>query len=152
MHKVSYQIFCLFLFKKKINIGTSHITLISINVRSHFSHSVFPPPAHTEYCTFIAPAQKLIACSYQQAQYLYLEYRFIPTNSTNTLTLSTSGDFSVDAFPHGVVTSPGYPEWEELANYQRSLVTLNPYKAIRLYVTDMDIEDPVLDSSEMYKC
>lgn len=55
--------------------------------------------------------------------------------------MAESTDINIDANPYGVITSKGYPTWEEYASYTRKLVSLNPYKAIRVYVTDMDIED-----------
>ncbi len=50
-------------------------------------------------------------------------------------------DIDVDINPYGIITSRNYPQWEPDVECERRLVSRNPNKAIKFYVTDIDIED-----------
>ena len=77
-----------------------------------------------------------------EAQYLYGEYRYIPTKAENTVIMNGNMPIvNVDKYPTGIITSKNYPVWEEFSNYTLNLVSENPEKAIRLYVTDMFMEE-----------
>ena len=50
-------------------------------------------------------------------------------------------EIDVDKYPNGIITSENYPAWEEQTNYTVNLVSSNPNKFIKFYLTDMFIED-----------
>lgn len=93
-------------------------------------------------CQYEVLKYKLNCTKGVYAQYLYGEYRFIPTKAENTFIMD--GDtlnVDVDKYPSGIIKSKNYPVWEELSNYAMKLVSQDPNKAIKFYVTDMFIEE-----------
>lgn len=55
---------------------------------------------------------------------------------------SDSSTIDADNNPFGLVLSQNYPTWEANSNHARVIRSQNPNKAIRFYITDIDIEDP----------
>ena len=96
-------------------------------------------------CVFEPPpaSAQLAACGNRKAEYIYGEYRFIPIDSTDVIELDSNFVINADVIPYGVITSSNYPGWKENSNFQTTIKTNNPYKAVRIYFTDIDIEDPI---------
>ena len=83
------------------------------------------------------------------ASYIYAEYRFIPIKSEDSITLDSNG-FSIDLadIPSGVIKSEGYATWKEKVQATGKFLSEDPSKAIRFYITDMDIEDADFSTNE----
>lgn len=118
----------------------------SLNCEAHTpSHCNVPADIHCNLqktCTFAPPTdQKLSACSYSEALYIYGEYRFIPIDSTNKYSIGDSNNIDLDNNPYGLITSENYPNWQKEVIHHRSLVSRNPNKGIKFYLTDIDIKD-----------
>ena len=54
--------------------------------------------------------------------------------------MSDNSNIDADNNQYGVLTSRNYPQWEEYADFTKKIVSRNPGKVIRFYITDIDIE------------
>lgn len=100
-----------------------------------------------ETCVFEAPRYKLLtSCSNQLAQYIYTEYRFIPIDSTVRFVMCddvSHATINADNYQYGIIKSRSYPTWEENMDMKKEIVSQNPNKAIKFYLTDIDITDEI---------
>ena len=99
-------------------------------------------------CTLKAPNELVAACGNQQSQYLYGIYRFLPIASSTKYSQCDLTDIDVDNNPFGVITSRNYPKWEPNVDCVRRLITRNPSKTIKFYITDIDIEDEQMSTQK----
>ena len=65
----------------------------------------------------------------------------MPKESTNTFSIREELAISLDQSPFGILTSDGYPKYEEGVTDETRLVTLDLTKSIRVIVTDLLIGD-----------
>ena len=76
------------------------------------------------------------------ANYIGIEYRFIPLISTKNYTICDSTQITLtNTTSYGIITNPNYPQWESNKNCNRKLVA--PMGRIfKVYLNDFALEQP----------
>ncbi len=108
------------------------------------SHCTVPAPILCnlqDRCEYKYVNDLVVECGNTFADYTFGKYRFVPKESTNTFSIREELAISLDQSPFGILTSDGYPKYEEGVTDETRLVTLDLTKSIRVIVTDLLIGD-----------
>ena len=79
---------------------------------------------------------QLIDCDNQLANYIGIEYKFIPITSSTNFTICDNTPVNSK---FGIITSVNYPQWQGGQSCSRS-ISVPANNIIRVYITDISIE------------